>query len=135
MFINALKEISRRHKSEAGFTLVEVLTVMGIIAVLAAIAIPVYMNQTRSVKEAEIKSAVQTLMTTAINERTLNKEFRASVPDANIILGDKMKSGITLSSDKKRACVWVESIGEGAKRYHSTSDKTRATKGNCPAMG
>ena len=62
---------SSRH--EGGFTLLELLIVMVIIATLAAIAIPMYMRNVQAAKEAVLREDLR-VMRTAINSYTVDKE-------------------------------------------------------------
>jgi len=64
-----------RHNStrESGFTLVELMIVMTIIAVLAAIAIPSYVASVKSAREAVLKEDLHVLRN-AIDSYTMDKE-------------------------------------------------------------
>lgn len=57
------KHIELARKNESGFTLVELLVVMLILSVLAAIAIPVFLNQQKSAERASLKSDVRNTVT------------------------------------------------------------------------
>jgi general secretion pathway protein G len=65
------RRISNRQR-EGGFTLVELMVVMLIIAILAAVAIPVFMQSIRNAREAALKEDLH-VMRDAIDSYTMDK--------------------------------------------------------------
>ena len=59
--------------SEAGFTLIELMIVMAIIGVLAAIAVPSFVSTVRRAKEAALREDLHTIRD-AISSYTVDKE-------------------------------------------------------------
>jgi len=75
--------------AESGFTLLELLIVMTIIATLAAMAIPMYVRNVQAAKEAVLREDLQ-VMRTAINSYTVDKQKAPqSLPD--LVTGGYLK--------------------------------------------
>ena len=84
--MTAARTIRGRAKGESGFTLVELMIVMAIIAILATIAIPIYVRTLQRAKEATLREDLHT-MRTAIDSYTIDKE---KAPDT---LDDLVQAG------------------------------------------
>ena len=68
-----IREIRERRSGERGFTLIELIIVMAIIGLLAAIAVPRFTRSIQVAKEAVLKEDLHT-MRTAIDSYTVDKE-------------------------------------------------------------
>jgi type IV pilus assembly protein PilA len=72
-------KLTRRIRSNQGFTLIELLVVVLIIGILAAIAIPSFVNQKGKASDAQAKELARTAQTSAETIATDNNGSYASI--------------------------------------------------------
>src|SRR4051794_126769 len=85
------------EEREGGFTLIELLVVIIIIGILAAIAIPVFLNQRQKGYDAQAKSDARNLATLEETYLTDNNHYKteANAANATTDLGYKPSSNVT----------------------------------------
>ena len=70
-----LHKLQQRAQDEKGFTLIELLVVILIIGILAAIALPAFLNQRAKAQDSEAKSSVRTAQTAMETYYTDNQKY------------------------------------------------------------
>jgi type IV pilus assembly protein PilA len=86
-----------REEREAGFTLIELLVVIIIIGILAAIAIPVFLNQRKKGYDAQAKSDLRNMATAEETYLTDNPTTYTSVVAPDLV-NEGFKSSTNVST-------------------------------------
>ena len=138
-----LEVLRKRRKDESGFTLVELLVVMLILGILAAIAIPSFFNQRDKAQDAEAKSAARTAQTAMETYATDNNGAYTNGTTAKLILIEPTLADATLTTTVTDADTYsVEATSDTANKFKITVDQgvstlscTTAGDGGCPTGG
>jgi type IV pilus assembly protein PilA len=139
-----LHKLRTRAQDEKGFTLIELLVVILIIGILAAIALPAFLNQRTKAQDTEAKSKVRTAQT-ALETLYVNEQSYATATNAVLEgIEPSLADGAVLTVNSASATDWsvkVDSVGgqtftiakvttAGVPKVTRTC--TAAGKGGCP---
>jgi type IV pilus assembly protein PilA len=131
---------SGRTRAEHGFTLVEVLVVVLIIATLAAIAIPAFLNQRARAQDADAKTSVATAAKAMEIWRTEHDSFApvtpATLADIEPSLGHAASLAIVdATADTYEIVVASRSGGGGGGPFRIKRTANGATERLCDGRG
>ena len=141
-----LNKLHRRARSEKGFTLIELLVVILIIGILAAIALPAFLNQRSKAQDTEAKTAARTAQTALETLYTDEQDYTATVDELVVLepaLDDGVAAeGLAVESDEDSYTVTVTQattdsvfrIIKDAEGQVTRSCDTDGEKG-CPSDG
>ena len=126
-----LNKLRERAQNEKGFTLIELLVVILIIGILAAIALPAFLNQREKAQDSEAKSGARTAQTAMETYYTDKQAYTTGASaKADLIAIEPAISQfagrltIADSSPTGGYVITVTSRGSGAHTFSITRDST-----------
>jgi type IV pilus assembly protein PilA len=112
-----LQNLVRKNKGNEGFTLIELLVVIIIVGVLAAIALPSFLNQIGKARGSEAKSSVGTIQRSQQAYRLEQSTFASALTNLDAKISGKFYSYTVGAGTATLASVSASNLSTDIKSY------------------
>jgi type IV pilus assembly protein PilA len=128
-----LHRLRQRAQDEQGFTLIELLVVVLIIGILAAIAIPSFLNQREKAQDATTKSDARTAQTAMETWYTNEQNYNATPAQLQAIENSLNNASLTTSNTP--AGGFTVAVAGNGRTYTITRAATGVVTRTCAPAG
>jgi type IV pilus assembly protein PilE len=118
------------NRPQRGFTLIEVMIVVAVLAVLVIIALPAYLDSTRKARRADGKTALIGLQLAQEKFRANCRFYAGAVANANVCGSDAASSTVSYPGTSKEGYYTVAVSAANGNSFTITADPRDAQSGD-----
>jgi type IV pilus assembly protein PilA len=119
-----LQHLNSKKNKDGGFTLIELLVVIIIVGVLAAIALPSFLNQIGKARGSEAKSTIGTINRSQQSYRLENNQFSDDIVNLDAQVNGKFYTYAINDADQNWAAVQTTATQDDLKVYSAYVSQT-----------